>query len=124
MSKKVVNEKKLKREIIFVVIALIFIILCVALGIKVADNYNKQTEIGKNNQIQVQEKSEKTVPKDTTINLVAIGDIMCHKTNFKAAYDAKTKTYDFSPVFANVARYITKADIAIRKFGNNLCRKT
>lgn len=124
MSKIVVSKRKLKTRIIFVVIALIFIILCVSLGIKVASNYNNQTENGENDLVRIQEKSEKTVPKDTTINFVAIGDIMCHKTNFKAAYDSKTKTYDFSPVFANVAKYITKADIAIRKFRNNFCRRS
>lgn len=124
MSKIVVNKRKFKTRIMFVAIALIFIILAVALGIKVAKNYNNKTEIGENNLVRIQEKNEKTVPKDTTINLVAIGDIMCHKTNFKAAYDSKTKAYDFSPVFANVAKYITKADIAIRKLGNNFRRKT
>lgn len=38
---------------------------------------------------------------------------MCHSTNFKAAYDSATNTYDFSSVFTNVAKYISKADIAI-----------
>lgn len=38
---------------------------------------------------------------------------MCHTTNFNAAYQKATRTYDFSPVFANIAKYITKADIAI-----------
>ncbi len=61
------------------------------------------------------------IPDDITINMVAIGDVMCHTTNFNAAYVKETKTYDFTPVFANVAKYITKADIAIRKFGNNFC---
>ena len=62
------------------------------------------------------------IPDDITINMVAIGDVMCHSTNFNAAYIKESNTYDFSPVFANVAKYITKADIAIRKFGNNFCR--
>lgn len=53
------------------------------------------------------------VPDDTIINLVATGDVMCHTTNFNAAYNRQTKEYDFTPVFANVAKYITKADIAI-----------
>ena len=123
MSKIVVDRRKFRKKVVFVAIALIFIILCIALGIKVASNYHNQTEIGENNIVRIEEKNE-TVPKDTTINFVAIGDIMCHKTNFKVAYDSKTKTYDFSPVFTNVAKYITKADIAIRKFGNNLCRRS
>lgn len=121
MSKIVVDRKRFKKRVVFVAIALIFIILCIAFGIKVASNYHNQTEIGENNIVRIEEKNESQ--KDTTINFVAIGDIMCHKTNFKAAYDAKTRTYDFSPVFANVAKYITKADIAIRKFRNNICRR-
>ena len=60
---------------------------------------------------------------DITINLVATGDIMCHTTNFNAAYNSKDKTYDFTTVFANIAKYISKADIAIRKLRNNICRR-
>ena len=48
---------------------------------------------------------------------------MCHSTNFKAAYNSETKEYDFSSVFTNVAKYITEADIAIRKLRNNICRR-
>ncbi|MDE5830717.1 MAG: CapA family protein, partial [Clostridia bacterium] len=60
------------------------------------------------------EKAPETIyPDDIVINLVATGDVMCHTTNFNAAFDSSTKTYDFSPVFVNVAKYITKADIAI-----------
>ena len=124
MSKQVIKNRNIKTRIIFVIIALIFISLCIAFGIKVAKNYEPQTNIGMDNQIQNKQEEVKAIPKDTTINLVAIGDIMCHKTNFKAAYDSKTKTYDFFPVFANVAKYITKADIAIRKLGNDLCRRS
>lgn len=54
-----------------------------------------------------------TIPEDKTINLVAIGDIMCHNTNYQTAYNANTKTYDFSPAFVNVAKYVEKGDITI-----------
>ena len=63
----------------------------------------------------LEEQVEEIIPEDITINLVAIGDVMCHSPNYNAAYDSTTKTYDFSPMFTNVAKYITKADIAIRK---------
>lgn len=55
------------------------------------------------------------IPVDKSFNFVAIGDIMCHNTNFKGAYNSTTKTYDFSSVFKNVGKYISKADIS---FGN------
>ena len=63
----------------------------------------------------LEEQVEEIIPEDITINLVAIGDVMCHSPNYNAAYDATTKTYDFSPMFTNIAKHITKADIAIRK---------
>lgn len=65
------------------------------------------------NKPQEEKAIETTKPEDITINLVATGDVMCHTTNFNAAYNKETKTYDFTPVFANVAKYISKADIAI-----------
>lgn len=50
---------------------------------------------------------------DISVNMTILGDIMCHSTNFKEAYDATTKTYDFSSVFSQITNYVTSADIAI-----------
>jgi len=49
--------------------------------------------------------------KDITVNISAIGDIMCHSTNFKAAY--QNGAYDFSNVFTDIAPYLQNADLAI-----------
>lgn len=106
-----------------IALALILLILIIALAIfgisKIIDN-NRNIEVG--NTVEAEEQ-EVIVPEDITINLVATGDIMCHSTNFKAAYNSETKEYDFSSVFTNVAKYITEADIAIRKLRNNICRR-
>lgn len=51
--------------------------------------------------------------EDTTIHLTAIGDIMCHGPNYKAAYNSSTNTYDFSPFFKNISNYTSNADITI-----------
>lgn len=69
-------------------------------------------KIASKKQEQKNEPKE-VVPEDITINLVATGDVMCHTTNFNGAYNRETKGYDFKPAFANIAKYITKADIAI-----------
>ena len=45
------------------------------------------------------------------ISLVAIGDIMCHNSQFKDAY--KDGKYDFSYVFTDIKQYIENGDIAI-----------
>ena len=51
------------------------------------------------------------IKPDSTISLVAIGDIMCHNTQIKDAY--KNGIYDFSYVFTEIKDYIENADIAI-----------
>lgn len=53
------------------------------------------------------------VKPDSTVNMTILGDIMCHSTNFKEAYDSNTKTYDFSSVFSQISNYVSSADIAV-----------
>ena len=57
--------------------------------------------------------SETVAFEDTTIHLTAIGDIMCHGPNYKAAYNSSTNSYDFSPFFKNISNYTSKADLTI-----------
>lgn len=56
------------------------------------------------------EEKEET---DTTFTMTAIGDIMCHNTQYLDAYQKETDTYDFSYVFEDINRYIKTSDIAI-----------
>lgn len=81
-------------------------ILAVIMGITSAIKFAHKKHEGK-------AQKEQKGPEDIVINLVATGDIMCHTTNFNAAYNNETKEYDFTSVFQNVAKYIEKADIAI-----------
>lgn len=62
---------------------------------------------------QHEEIEQKEIKKDTNIKMAVIGDIMCHNSQYKDAYDLKTNTYDFSYVFSDVKQYISSADIAI-----------
>lgn len=50
------------------------------------------------------------------INLLAVGDIMFHSPQYRAAYKPEEKTYDFSSVFKYVKKHIGKADIALANF--------
>ena len=93
------------KKMLIVLIILVLAILAVATGITSAVKF-----VSKKNKEKVQEEEK---PKDIIINLVATGDVMCHTTNFNAAYNNETKEYDFTSVFANISKYITKADIAI-----------
>lgn len=51
--------------------------------------------------------------KNTTFTLVAIGDIMCHNTQYWDAYNKETGEYDFSYVFDDISYYTKTADITI-----------
>ncbi len=58
---------------------------------------------------QPQEKEE----TDTTFTLTAIGDVMCHNTQYMDAYQKETDSYDFSYVFQDVSRYLKTADMVV-----------
>lgn len=51
--------------------------------------------------------------EDTTFHLTAIGDVMCHNTQYMDAYNANTDEYDFSYVFDNIEYYIKNSDITV-----------
>ena len=51
--------------------------------------------------------------EDQHISMSVIGDIMCHNSQYKDAYNSSTGTYDFSYVFEDIKNYISDADIAI-----------
>lgn len=63
------------------------------------------------------DEEEEEIPEppkeDINIKFTAIGDIMCHNTQYNDAYDSKTGSYDFSYVFSDIKTYIDSADIAI-----------
>ncbi len=56
---------------------------------------------------------EAQIPDDKVINIVAIGDTLCHSQNFKDAYDSSTGIYDFSPMFKYVTKYFENATVAV-----------
>lgn len=69
----------------------------------------KDTSASQEDNITPKEKEE----TDTTFTMTAIGDIMCHNTQYLDAYQKETDTYDFSYVFENISRYLKTSDIAI-----------
>ena len=57
--------------------------------------------------------TEESTDSDTTFNLTAIGDIMCHNTQYMAAYNSETGEYDFSYVFDDISYYIKNSNITV-----------
>lgn len=58
--------------------------------------------------------AEAARPEDSTIvaNIAAVGDLMCHSTQFKYA-SVSTDSFDFRPCFAEVKSYLSGADFTI-----------
>ena len=73
------------------------------------DNSDKNNQNGNNN------PEDKKVEKkaDITINMAFTGDIMCHNTMFKDAYNSDTKEYDFSYYFDDIKYRLQTADITV-----------
>ena len=65
-----------------------------------------------NNRSNIITPSE-TIPKDITIKMTVIGDIMCHNTQYQDAYNSSSKKYDFSYVFDDIRDKLYKSDITI-----------
>ena len=57
-----------------------------------------------------------TKPEVRTISIAAVGDIMSHKDNLTAAYNPKTKTYDFIDCFQYIAPELKNSDLVIGNF--------
>lgn len=51
--------------------------------------------------------------EDKHVSMSVIGDIMCHNSQYKDAYNSSTGTYDFSYVFEDIKNYIGETDFAI-----------
>ena len=66
-----------------------------------------------NNTENINSKSNTPIKKSATINMAFTGDIMCHNTIYKDAFDSSNNSYDFSYIFDDVKYNIQTADIAL-----------
>lgn len=102
-SKKVkLNYKKLFKCLFFLAL-FIFFIFKLSSVLLAPDNTNTD-EIS---------SPVSSAPEPITIHMAATGDIMCHLTNVKNAYNTSSKDYDFSNVFKNISQYTQNADITV-----------
>lgn len=110
--------KRIYRVLILLLIIILFIFLF---------NFfiNKEANNIENSQTSSNEKkiSQEETKPDVTFTLTAIGDIMCHNTQYWDAYQKETDTYDFSYVFENVKDYIAAGDISIANIETSFAGK-
>lgn len=114
------KNKKTKHFKNYLWIAILIVLLCICVFCYFYHkNQFKQTlKTIEDNQEQITKESftseeKKKEHNNTTITMTAIGDVMCHNTQYWDAYRVETDDYDFSYVFEDVAHDIEKADIAI-----------
>ena len=73
---------------------------------EIEEQKQKSEEANENEEEEEQET-------DATFTMAAIGDIMCHNTQYMDAYNQETGAYDFSYVFEDISFYTKTAEIAI-----------
>ena len=100
-KKRQLNYAKLFKFIFFIALFIFFIFKMTSVLFAPEDNNNEETI------------PTVTVPDPITIHMSAVGDIMCHLTNVKNAYNSTSKDYDFSNVFKNIEEYTKNADITV-----------
>ena len=116
-----IDYTKANKILISTVICLFVILLAIALFyyVKNKNDYQNIVQSSKQeieNEKQTEEDSSKETveePVDITFTLSAIGDIMCHNTQYNDAYNESTVSYDFSYVFQDISLYSKSADICI-----------
>ncbi len=98
----------------------LFIIIAVFYYFKNRSDYQNLVETSKQELEQENQekqndssKKEEEEPIDVTFTLSAIGDIMCHNTQYIDAYNQDTDNYDFSYVFEDISLYTKTADICV-----------
>lgn len=125
-NKKRINQinedtKKITNILLKTVIILFVIFLIVAI-FNIVNNwlkYNSLTEqyIETSSNLEensnTNDNSQENINEDTSFNLTAIGDIMCHNTQYFDAYDSSTGSYDFSYVFEDIEYYIKNSNITV-----------
>lgn len=93
---------------------ILIISLLIILGVKYFYESKDETEIQPTISEQIETENNEILKKeDISIRITAIGDIMCHNTQYNDAYNKNTGNYDFSYVFSDIKQYIDSADIAI-----------
>lgn len=72
-----------------------------------------QNNVTDSDSSQNNSSSESSENTPTTFRLGAIGDVLCHNTQYWDAYNSSTGEYDFSYVFEDITRYTRTPDLVI-----------
>lgn len=118
-----INNKKIYKILIFLLLILVVFLIVISIpnnkGKDSSDYSSSSVKDEKTSNLNDSEQQE----LDITFTMTAIGDVMCHNTQYWDAYQKETDTYDFSYVFNNVSHYIKQADISIANLETSFAGK-
>ena len=108
------NEKRLSFSVFRYLCFLIFLIVFAFIVIYVNNKFSISvpTETFSNNNIS-EEAENKDENEPITFTLTALGDTLCHNTQYWDAYNSATNEYDFSYVYEDIVKYTESSDITI-----------
>ena len=98
----------LKKFLLFILLFLIFVLCLLAL---IKSDFFNSTNVIQDSSVESETVEEKIEPINFT--LTAIGDTLCHNTQYWDAYNSSTKQYDFSYVYDDIKDYTSSTDITI-----------
>ena len=116
------DDTKRITSILLKIVLILLILFLILILFNILNNWMKYDSITEqyieiaNN---IQENTDKfdnvtqNTNEDITFHLTAIGDVMCHNTQYMDAYNASTGEYNFSYVFKDIENYIKNSDITI-----------
>ena len=113
-NKKNSNQKRKSFLVCIILIFLIFVAIFCFLKFNLNEVFNvNNTELDVAENLNSTQIVENETAEPISFSLSAIGDVMCHNSQYIDAYISSTDSYDFSYVFEDVKDYIQSADIAI-----------
>ena len=98
----------LKKFLLFILLFLIFVLCLLAL---IKSDFFNSTNVIQDSSVESETVEEKIEPINFT--MTAIGDTLCHNTQYWDAYNSSTKQYDFSYVYDDIKDYTSSTDITI-----------
>jgi len=101
-----------------VIMATFFVVLLIMLLVWLILNSQRSSDFAQTARNSTEPAVFEEEKKDTSFTLTAIGDVLCHNTQYWDAYDKQTDTYDFSYVFDDITSYIKARRYFNRKFRN------
>lgn len=106
-------QRKMKIVLnLLIILAITSIIICICSIVKTLWHIKFDNKSADGKTLKIDSiANEINLPDDVTINLSVIGDIMCHNTQYKDAY--QNGTYDFNYVFDDIREELSKADYTV-----------